>query len=509
MGKKINNISKREVASNVKEQKLEDNNKPKKSPINFKKPWVLALKFIAVVALAVIAINYTDEKGYYQPGGEANNHTKRKWNYFYEMTKTDTIDVIFIGNSHIYTGLIPEAFSNTFGCNTFILASPGVSVVDAYYCLKEALLVTKPKLVVLETYSLNSTDSWDAKDGGLSDYYKSFDSRHDIKEKIMSSPHIFNIENQAAAWSHTIRNHEFFFRDTNQIRENIRLKAEEEKNKKSKKKPENKLDLGRFVRFSTGLTDSTLALYDSLGAVVKGEEFSVSEQCEEYLQKIKDLCKENDVELMFFTVPMYSKHVVNYGEWHDKILSLVDTTKYKWLDLQNNYDSLLYTPACFEDTYLDNQHATYYGATLFTYKLANYIADSTSIEIPDRSSNKKWIDRFYKSDGFVLNQAYCVEDTVYSVVCKDTVISGLGVKSCKLGQDKNYQNMILMIEKKDEIKDKKTISMNLDIKFDNHLFRTFLDLNKPVDVVPVKHNLYIVNLKKNVEIVKINSLEAK
>ena len=54
---------------------------------------IISLKVIFVVAVFIIAINYSDSKGYFNPD-ESNNHTKKKWDSFYKFSKRNNVDIV-------------------------------------------------------------------------------------------------------------------------------------------------------------------------------------------------------------------------------------------------------------------------------------------------------------------------------------------------------------------------------------------------------------------------------
>lgn len=170
--------------------------------------YILAIKFLFIFSIAVIAVVYTDRKGYFNPS-QKNNHTQKKWDAFYDFTEKDTVDIVLVGNSHLYAGVNPKNLSSALGCNCFVLASPGTTIVDSYFCLKEALTRTKPKIAIIETYAINNNQNRLLKEGALSDQMKSFNARKNVAQKILSTPTLFSVENYLPAWSTTIRNHDF------------------------------------------------------------------------------------------------------------------------------------------------------------------------------------------------------------------------------------------------------------------------------------------------------------
>ena len=71
---------------------------------------------------------------------------RKKWDSFYEFIGKNNVDVLLLGNSHLYSGINPKNLSAALGVNAFILASPGTNIADTYFGLKEALKKTKPNL---------------------------------------------------------------------------------------------------------------------------------------------------------------------------------------------------------------------------------------------------------------------------------------------------------------------------------------------------------------------------
>ncbi len=358
--------------------------------------YTLLLKFVGFAIIIITMVLITDNKGYFNPD-YSNDHTRRKWNAYYKFTKTQPVDVVLVGNSHLYTGISPENLSNALGASCFILASPGTTLTDAYFCLKEAITVYKPKIAVVETFSMNDYDSYKLKAGTLSDQFKSFSARKNKAQKLAATPLLFKSDNYLPAWSNTIRNHNFIFNDTAQINTNIKLIKNPEPEKPG-------LYLGRYIRFTSGIEDSTLLKYNRPG--FKAYDYSkhaASDEAKEYLHKIIKLCKDNDIKLVFLTLPMYYRHVHNYDAYKKDLLCTINDRQQKWLDLQLPYDTTAFTPACFENTVGENQHMTYYGSRVAAYKLANFIRYNFAETLPNRYQDISWKQLFYASDGYFEN----------------------------------------------------------------------------------------------------------
>jgi hypothetical protein len=451
----------------------------KKSLFDNKPVLLIMLKSLIIVIGFFCMVRYLDTKGYFNPD-ESNNHSKKKWDSYYEFTKENNVDVVLVGNSHLYSGINPKNLSNALGCNAFILASPGTNLADSYYCLKEALKRSKAKLVVVETYGIRNFDPYDLNKSGLSNQFKSFYARKDFLTKMTSLPFLFSPENYLYAWSNTLRNHDFIFNDTTQFSLNKKLIKRQKRNNKKN----NKLYLGRFVRFKTGIESSVMNKYDSLGAPVKGKEYTYNYYTEEYVNKTVSLCKKEGVELIFLTLPMYEKHISDYTEWKEKISEIIGKDSYNWIDMQElpNYNG--FGPFAFENTYNKNQHMTYNGSLLATYKLADYIRDTLKIDLPNRSKDSKWTNLFYGEEGYFENFNPVKNDQNNKIICSNKILRNVKLNSIlhldignktrsriiakvdkKLLKNLEYKEMKLRIALKFEIEGKEQIA-NLDLMYD-------------------------------------------
>lgn len=77
------------------------------------------------------------------------------WSDFYKLPK-NSIDVLFLGNSHSYMSFQPPIVDAIIPVNSYALGIPGEGVILTYYELKEALKYQHPKVIVFETYTADS-----------------------------------------------------------------------------------------------------------------------------------------------------------------------------------------------------------------------------------------------------------------------------------------------------------------------------------------------------------------
>ena len=69
-------------------------------------------------------------------------------------TPEDTIDLVFVGSSHVYCGLLPEVLWQEKGISAFNMAVSGTDKNGIYYSLVEVLKTQSPEVVVVDLYSL-------------------------------------------------------------------------------------------------------------------------------------------------------------------------------------------------------------------------------------------------------------------------------------------------------------------------------------------------------------------
>tara|TARA_B100000674_G_scaffold26510_1_gene18540 strand:- start:74 stop:1570 length:1497 start_codon:yes stop_codon:yes gene_type:complete len=423
----------------------------------------IVIKSLIIITGFFLIVRHIDAEGYFNPD-ESNNHTKKKWNSYYDFTKKNNVDIILVGNSHLYSGINPKNLSNALGCNAFILASPGTNIADSYFGLKEALKRTEAKLIIVETYGIRDFDPYNLKQGPLSSQLKSFSARKDFKTKIGSLPFLFSPENYLYAWSNTLRNHDFIFNDTTQLSINKKIITENKRKKRNK----NKLYLGRFVRFQSGITNELINKYDSLGAPVKGKEYKYNNMTEKYVNKIVNLCQKEGVELIFLTLPMFEKHISDYDEWEKKIAEIIGKDSYHWINMQNPPGYNGFGSFAFENTYEENQHMTYNGSLIATYKLADYIRDSLHLNLPDRSKNRKWKNLFYAEEGYFENYSPKENDKDNFIICTNKNLRNIQIKSLLVTKKKEANRLIAKVEKKllNKITKNKKIKLRLIVKFE-------------------------------------------
>ncbi len=69
-------------------------------------------------------------------------------------TKKNTVDVVFLGSSHVYCGVAPHVLWQEFGIPAFDMSVSGMDKYSEYYYTEYFLKYQKPKLICIDTFSL-------------------------------------------------------------------------------------------------------------------------------------------------------------------------------------------------------------------------------------------------------------------------------------------------------------------------------------------------------------------
>ncbi len=474
-------------------------NKTKNQQLNTRFNWVkISKKIVLCLAIVISIVSLTDRKKIFL-SDQSNNHIIKKWSSFYDYTLDNDVDILLIGNSHITTGVDPYVLSNATNTTSYILANSGVNIVDAWFHLNEALKIKKPNLVVLETYCINNSEK--PIGNAVIPYFQSFDAHKNTLLKIQNMPLIFKSDYWLSAWSSTIRNHSFIFNQFETIKHNIATDI-------SSSEEPTSLNLGRFARFDTGLDSNTLKKYETNGAPVNFENSMLSEYSTQYLHKIIKTCNDNNIQFMLLTIPMYHKHIKNYTIWKKKLKAeLNQYSTLKWLDLQENYDTLVYTPEMFENTYAENQHLSNLGMSVSAYKLADFVISNFSNHLPNRSTDENWIANFNQTPHFIYNQKYNKNMSNCSLICQNELINQYKIEELLVEKSEQSNLLILKIKKEKNINLPKKLEIKLAIISGNEKYEVVVPMKSDVNIFPNKNAVYFCNINNKITVNKLLNIE--
>lgn len=261
----------------------------------------------------------------------------------------NTIDVLVIGDSESYTSFSPMEIWSEYGYTSYVMGSNAQKIYQSYNYLLLALETQHPKVVVLETNTFYRKLKNDLKIISFLERHIPFIKYHDRWKTL---------------------NWNDFYADVNYTNRND-LKGY------------------YFIRYSQPYKESKpvyMFKKDKREALPKDDEY--------YIRKIYDVCKKNDIELMFYTAPQ----IKNW--WYSKYNTIRDLAK----DLGINYvDTNLVSEIDIDwvtDTKDVGDHVNYYGAKKVSHYMGKYLGEKYNLvdhrDDPDYAS---WNDslEFYNS----------------------------------------------------------------------------------------------------------------
>ncbi len=286
------------------------------------------------------------------------NKFKNAYNFVNEAD--NTIDIIGLGNSDLYSALVPVRLWDKKGYTSTVVASPHQTTSMCYAMLNEILKKQSPKFVILEADM----------------FYEGIKLN---SEKINSA-------------SNKIKNLNFFPYISNQylteaIENQFPVFLLHDRWKKIAmgflgKKEENKNDV-KNSNFDHGYV-----FHKNIKKVFPNSNMDYTDAVEElpqdtviYLSKITTLCKNNNIQLMIINVPTLTS-------WscarHNAVKEYADNNNIPYLDFNMLEDYKINYKRDFRD---NGNHMNYYGAKKITNYIGNYIKENYSDIIEDKREN--------------------------------------------------------------------------------------------------------------------------
>ncbi|WP_250277480.1 hypothetical protein [[Clostridium] colinum] len=282
-----------------------------------------------------------------------NGFNKKRFEDFYNLSP-NSLDMVFLGSSHSYCTFDPEIFDNKLGINSFQMGMPLQHPDSAYYTLREILNYQTPKVVVLEIYwdllqndfelnqvktlfqVLNNTDL-------KNEYIK---NDFPLSEKIKYKNNIFKYQE------------DFFAYKGNEYNKKI-------KNKFNLKDKDRKKQIGIEEYRSKGYVYCDYKMlndeYDKTNQFknLDGKNFNFSQTQKEFLLKIINLCKENNISLVFVTAPIANvsmDYIKNYEFIYNQISDFAKQNNIFYIDynLINKEKNLLTNDNFRDDAHLND-----------------------------------------------------------------------------------------------------------------------------------------------------------
>lgn len=279
---------------------------------------------------------------------------------YYEQPAGKT-DIVFVGTSAIMNGIYPMDLWHDYGFVSFNLGSGNQSLGESYYLIKEAIERDHPSLIVLDC-SRAFRDEVIAKASYL--HYVTDNMPMLSKNRISMIGELgadLDEEQVKALYFPLIEYH-------------------------SRWKEITKKDFDEDEKVYTfgAKTDNRVTVSGAYERLEIDTENAISELSLAYFERITDLCRENDTELLLLTLPVISisKYISQqtYTLRRNAAYALEEYAQQKhvgYLNLIDGNEEIGLDPEC--DT-VDGQHLNYSGSLKMTDYLGRYISENYAVQ---------------------------------------------------------------------------------------------------------------------------------
>lgn len=112
-------------------------------------PWVKAIVFLGILAFLIHLFSII-------PVQRAHEKNKNYWPYFYNELPENSVDIVYMGNSHSNTTFIPEVIDDILDVNSIHVNTSGESIHQTIFEYREVLRRQNPKVIVIEANPIYS-----------------------------------------------------------------------------------------------------------------------------------------------------------------------------------------------------------------------------------------------------------------------------------------------------------------------------------------------------------------
>lgn len=300
------------------------------------------------------------------------NKFKNAYNFVNEVD--NSIDIVGLGNSDLYSAVVPVKLWDKNGYTSTIVASPHQTTSMCYAMLKEILKKQSPKFVILEAdmfyegVELNTElIDGESKNKGYFNFIPYISGKY-LTEAIENRFPIFLLHDR---WK--------------KITAGFFGKTEKEKSD---------------VKNSN--FDHGYVFHKNIKRVYPNGNMNYTDAVEElpqetvlYLSKITTLCKDNDIQLMFINAPSFVSW--SYAR-HNAVREYADNNNIPYLDFNTLEDYKINYKRDFRD---NGNHMNYYGAKKITNYIGNYIKENYSDIIDDKRKNPDYSYWYTDKETFI------------------------------------------------------------------------------------------------------------
>lgn len=275
-------------------------------------------------------------------------------------------NVVFIGDCELYENISPVYLWENYGINSYIRGSAQQLIWQSYYLAEETIKREHPDMIVFNVLSMKYDEPQNEAYNRMT-----LDGMKWSKSKVDSIKASMTDEENIVEYAFPLLRYHSRWNDLNQ--DDFKYLFHRDKVSFN----------GYYMRVDAKAAEN----------VPEGKplmDYQFGDNAYYYLQKLTDLCKENDVELVLVKAP--SLYPYWYDEWDQQMVDFAnenDLTYINFLDLQDEIGL-----DWKEDTYDGGLHLNLSGAE----KLSKYFGEilSDDFKVPDRRGEKD-LENYWKT----------------------------------------------------------------------------------------------------------------
>lgn len=277
---------------------------------------------------------------------------------FYDLER-DTLDVVFVGSSHIYSNVNPTILFDKYGFTSYDFACGSQVLNVSRYYVEEVFRTQKPKLVVIDL--LNAYDTVIASP----ESHTSFDFMRSVSVKTEG---ILDVV-PSSEWIDAL----------------FPLTAFHERWKELEKSDFTYLFADKHNYFGGYLGITYASPQDPATFVVSDEVSDVPESTKQILDEIINICSENGAQCLFIKTPFSCPESMQ--AYYNGIEAYLDSEHgLKMVNVNRHLDEIGFD---FLIDYADTVHMSYTGADKFSLWLGQYLVEN--YELPDHRNSEDYV----------------------------------------------------------------------------------------------------------------------
>lgn len=315
-------------------------------------------RIIEIIVFVILLLFFTNKISLIKSSYGFEDNPGRSTRLFYELPD-NTVDVLFLGDSHSFCGVIPQRLFDNEGISSASLATPTQFISNTYWMLLDAVKDQDIRVIVLELHSVE----------------------HSYRESVSESQFITGL----IAMPDYSLNKLLGFYDTKKIDfgDCSQIKLDSiypllqfnsnygRENSSLKKLIDYAVNPGKYFKTFGYYPQTNVIPLEELSPGVESD-IDINETfVMDYLEKIYDICVKNDIELVLMRTPYYSTNA--YEAVYDDLFKWADDRGVKTIDLFDIYEEV---GLDLNTDFRDYTHLNYNGAKKLSDYLSVYLKDN-------------------------------------------------------------------------------------------------------------------------------------